>query len=328
MLTVPLLLAALGAEGVLRLLSRNRAPKDDAELRRRLAESQKAEVNVVTTGNLKGLVVPSDLPGVIYELKPSRRWVFQGGFTQTNALGLRGPEIATEKPPRTLRVAALGDSVLFGWAVNQDRIYTTLLESRLADAVPGRAVQILNFGTPGYNSMQEAALLDGKAERFGPDVVLVQYVLNDWAAPFFVPDPDKGGIVEKSVLFKLLSERLGHNAERDYPEQGFDRAMDAIGRIGRTVHAHGQRGILCIYPQPTSADDIARIRSTAEASGMRYVDLYGPFESYYRAHGLKGIEDLYVKPSDPHPNTDGHALIADVLAPVLAEELRTAASAN
>ena len=39
----------------------------------------------------------------------------------TNALGLREREIATPKPPGTVRVLLLGDSFVFGWGVAADR---------------------------------------------------------------------------------------------------------------------------------------------------------------------------------------------------------------
>lgn len=320
-LTVPLAFALLLVEGGLRWRRPATAPESRKELQDRLKESSREEVKVVTTGNLKGLVVPSSLQGVIYELKPDHRWIFQGGFTQTNHEGMRSRDVARAKPAGTLRVAGLGDSVMFGWGVDQDVTYMSRLESSLARSLPGRSVEVLNFAVPGYNTVQEAALLAGKAQAFSPDVVLVGYVLNDWAAPFFLPDEEKGGIIEKSELFRLLSERLGRNAEKEYTGQGLDKALAALERIGKETRAKGQSAILFVFPQPASGDTLDQIRKTAQGAGMIYVDMYQPFADYFKARGLKGIEDLFVKPGDPHPNAPGHELIAKVLAPVIAEAL-------
>jgi len=320
-LTVPLGFALLLVEGFLRWRRPIAAPESRKELEDRLKESSREEVKVVTTGNLKGLVVPSSLPDVIYELKPDHRWIFQGGFTETNHEGMRSREVARAKPAGTLRVAGMGDSVMFGWGVDQNLTYMSRLEPALAGSVPGRSVEVLNFAVPGYNSMQEAALFEGKAQGFSPDVVLVGYVLNDWAAPFFLPNEDKGGIIEKSELFRLLSERLGRNAEKEYAGQGLDKAMAAIARIGKETRARGERAILFVFPQLADDATIDEIRKTAVGAGFVYVDMYKPFADHFKERGLKGLEDLFVKPGDPHPNAEGHELIAKVLAPVIAEAL-------
>jgi lysophospholipase L1-like esterase len=314
---LPLVITGILAELVLRAVRARQAPTDGTALSRRLAESAKTEVRVVTTGNLKGLVEPSNLEGVVYELKPSRQWVFQGGRTATNSHGFRGHEYALEKPPGTARIVGLGDSIMFGWGVNQEETYTNLLEHDLG--TPVRAVEVLNLAVPGFNTMQEAALLEGKGLAFSPDVVLVNYCLNDWAAPFFLPG-EKGGIIEKSVLFQLLSERLGRNAEHEYTAmQGMDKVKTALDEIGRLGKQHHFQPVLFIYPQPLDAAEQQHLRGMAEAAGLRYVDLYAPFERYYREHNLSGIEALAIKAGDMHPNPEGHRLIAGILKPTLAE---------
>lgn len=317
MLLVPLALTGLLAELALRAARGRHAPADAAALGRRLAESAQTEVRVISTGNLKGLVEPSPTEGVVYDLKPSREWVFQGARTATNSHGFRGHEYTLLKPAGTTRIVGLGDSVMFGWGVDQDAIYTHLLEQELGTAA--RRVQVLNLAVPGYNTMQEAALLKAKGLAFAPDVVLVNYCLNDWAAPFFLPN-EGGGIVEKSVLFQLLSVRLGRNAEREYTAmQGTDKVVAALGEIGRLGQERRIPVIFYAYPQPLAEAEQRRLRQIAEAAGLRYVDFYAPFERYYREHGLPGIEGLAVKAGDVHPNPEGHRLIANILKPKLAE---------
>jgi len=66
----------------------------------------------------------------------------------------------------------------------------------------------------------------------------------------------------------------------------------------------------------------AVIRGLAVQNGFSYVDMYSPFEDYYRAHGLKGLADLYVEPLDGHPNAEGHRLIAEALEPAVESALR------
>ena len=182
------------------------------ELDRKLALSKRMEVSVVTTGNLAGLIQPSDAPGVIYELKPSRRWQFQGALTQTNEHGFRGDDWPVAKGSSTLRVVGIGDSVMFGWGVDGAATYMTRLERMLQ--IPGKTVEVLNCAVPGYNTSQEVATLEQRCLRFEPDVILIGYCTNDWAAPFFVKDPARGGLIESSVLLNWIQERRRERARR------------------------------------------------------------------------------------------------------------------
>jgi len=46
-------------------------------------------------------------------------------------------------------------------------------------ALTGKKIKVLNFGVPGYNMAQELEVLRAKALRFKPDLVILQYCIND-----------------------------------------------------------------------------------------------------------------------------------------------------
>ena len=58
----------------------------------------------------------------------------------TNSLGLRGPEI--DSPKKHLRVLCLGDSVTFGWGVEEQNAYPALLQQKIM-------AEVINAGVPG-----------------------------------------------------------------------------------------------------------------------------------------------------------------------------------
>ena len=134
-LLVPVAVVVIGVELGLRAVRPGGQPQSRAALDRKLEESERTEVRVVTTGNLKGLIQPSANRDLVYELKPDRRWVFQGADTRTNRHGMRGPERTLEKPGDTLRVVGIGDSVMFGWGVDQQRSFMAVLERELHGAL-------------------------------------------------------------------------------------------------------------------------------------------------------------------------------------------------
>lgn len=148
-------------------------------------------------------VGPSDfLP---YEFVPGRAGEFEGAAVSINTLGLRGPETTVEKPPKTFRIAGLGDSILFGWGVPEEATWLRQLEARLnATATAGWRYEALNFGAPGYNTRMEAECLRLKAMAFAPDLVVVHFCGNDLQPPFFLRERPNYASLGRSFLWERL----------------------------------------------------------------------------------------------------------------------------
>jgi lysophospholipase L1-like esterase len=123
----------------------------------------------------------------IFAPHPSRGWAlvprasddWMGVPVTINEQGLRGPVRAIPKPAGVQRVLFLGDSVTFGFQLEDD-----------ADTLPAQAevllrqqlalkVEAINGGVGGYSPWQEARLLVEDGLAYEPDVVVVNFVLND-----------------------------------------------------------------------------------------------------------------------------------------------------
>ena len=65
---------------------------------------------------------------MVYELKPGLDGRFQDQPLKTNSHGMRDREYPREKPDGVVRIAGLGDSVMFGWGVGQGEAYLDVLE--------------------------------------------------------------------------------------------------------------------------------------------------------------------------------------------------------
>lgn len=318
------------AELGLRFWGKPPTPLDLKTLQDRLDESARTEVAVITTSNLKGMLLPSPWEDVVYELKPNRRWIHYGVPVETNSRGFRGREYSQEKPPGTIRIIGVGDSVMFGWRVRANASYMSLLEGRLTGS-GGPTVEVLNFGVPGYNTIQEAGLFREKGLRFEPDILLINYVPNDWQAPLYLKNPkDNNDLILRSELVRFLSRRLHRNVEKDdnlrHPRlAGGIAALDALGRIAAEHHV---KVVLFIYPEGIEPESETRLKATAATNGFIWVDMDTAVREYYHAHPTKGRRDLWVAPDDGHPNEEGHRLIADTLEPVLAGLVKEAATAG
>lgn len=83
----------------------------------------------------------------------------------TNADRLRGPAIAPKPAAGVLRIAAVGDSVTFGWGEPAERSYPALLQAELQRR--GRVVEVLNCGVPGQMPQTMARWLSVMGPQLG-----------------------------------------------------------------------------------------------------------------------------------------------------------------
>ena len=114
-------------------------------------------------------------------LAPGYDGWFAGVPVHINALGFRDRrDYALDKPPNTLRILVLGDSVTFGHGTLDDTTYPYLLEQRLRGWRPDVNWEVWNLGVPGYNTRQELDYLKEIGPRAQPDVVVVGFFPNDF----------------------------------------------------------------------------------------------------------------------------------------------------
>jgi hypothetical protein len=120
-----------------------------------------------------------DLDGRLFELKPDLD-IRLGSFQlRSNAQGARGPALAVPKPADVFRIVVLGDSVVFGWGVDDEVTFVRRLEQEWRPAAGGKRLEVVNLGLPQYDTHQELASLRETGLALQPDVVLLVYVVND-----------------------------------------------------------------------------------------------------------------------------------------------------
>jgi hypothetical protein len=160
---------------------------------------------------------------------PGARWLQEneGSATiQINRFGFRSKEVELEKPPRTLRVAVLGDSYTEALQVPMEKRFTEVAEAELAHRLR-QSVQILNFGMEGYGTAQELMTFRYHVLQYRPDVVVLQFfaandVVNnskplekDPARPYF---QFRGDRLELDTSYRIYNEawfrRWGLSASR------------------------------------------------------------------------------------------------------------------
>ena len=118
-------------------------------------------------------------PGAGYTLmKPGSHYEWQGIPVDINSHGLRGPETTYEKPPSTIRILNLGDSVAMGWGVDEEKTYGRGLELLLNEQSTGNLrYEVINAGVPGWNLENALAYLQAEGLKYEPDLLLLDLTI-------------------------------------------------------------------------------------------------------------------------------------------------------
>lgn len=144
----------------------------------------------------------SSNPYLRYELVPG----VNSGKISINSDGFRGPEYTVIKPANTFRIIMLGDSETFSYMLSQNESLAAQLEGQLNQNSMSLHYEVLNFGVEGYCIFQEMEMLKTKGLKYNPDLVILNYVLND-------PEPgeyyfQKTFFMRHSALVRYFSYRI------------------------------------------------------------------------------------------------------------------------
>ena len=297
-----------------------------AEVGLRLANPLGVEFFSLLPYHMQGMI---DHPQLGYAHPRSVSYQLGKNRVSLNSHGHRDDEMPVDKPAGERRILVLGDSVAFGWGVDQGEDFPARLEARLRQETRDRW-QVINSGVNGYNSEQEAIYFATEGIRFSPDVVLLVLVSND-AEPIFDPNAvtwrrhptwpsslpellerarSLSYLDQATKLFQRMEEvkPLGPNDPRpsvtDHPR--WQVALDALTSIGRLC----DREQIPLLVALLGADE--RAEAALRQAGIATISL-GPSWSSVAPEGR------YVSRIDAHPSPAVHEQIAMQLMKELSE---------
>ncbi len=305
----------------------------------------------------KDLVTPNPDPEIVYNLKPNLNGRFGVNRLVTNSRSMRGPEVELAKRPGVLRVAGVGDSVLFGWGVEYQDTALYQLGLILAKRL-GRPVQTLNFGCPSYNTAVEVATYRKKVRAFKPDLAVLIFVANDFGMPSMLLEPVELFTLHHFYLLEQLRRRLGALTREAGDEREFvfmskrhQAGLDAEGQRRRQslaerlepvframtgeravagylrdwasmLHKDGVPGVVVYYPNMVKPlpDNVRHVLAAAGQAGLNVIDMTPIYRKWLAAHGEHRMKDaLWVDAEDSHPNHTSNRLIAQAIADLVLE---------
>lgn len=237
-----------------------------------------------------------------------------------NSDGLRDRDYPVERDGHSRRIIFLGDSLTFGWGVEEPDTFATLLEGRLNNEIP---VEIINFGTGNYNTTQEVSLFLEKGLKYTPDAVVLFYFIND-AEP--IPEKSSLAFLANFRLttfywsrFKQLAARWSPGKTfKDYyrdlyleDQQGWMETRDSFLELARISQKKDIDLRVVVLPElhnlveyPFSQQH-EQLTEFLQANGIEVLDLAPLLTDQTDPHSL------WVALDDAHPNARAHRLIAD-----------------
>jgi hypothetical protein len=252
-----------------------------------------------------------------------------------NALGYRDLPRAVPKPPGVHRVLNLGDSFAWGASVEFEDAYPQRLERSLARRRKEKW-EVVNLALPGMATVDEAAQLSTEGEAYGPDVVVLGYVLNDSedadaaearrAADWAQPRHPAPRLADRSALLRLVRHRVWATIENRrrisgylsmYGDDvaGWKAGRDALKSMGAWSRQHGVPFVVVIFPlfgNPLDegypfAEIHAKVARAATEAGARVIDLLPSYR------GLRWDLLVVNGADDEHPNEIAHRIASDVI---------------
>ncbi|HEX5759251.1 MAG TPA: GDSL-type esterase/lipase family protein, partial [Thermoanaerobaculia bacterium] len=265
---------------------------------------------------------PSQRPGLVEEHRPGAEALLMGARVRIDERGFRHADPATEarRRPGERVVAALGDSLTFGWGVDEADTWPDQLERLLRRRCPDGGATVLNAGIGNSNTGMHRARYEELVRPLRPDWVILGWFIND-AEP--APVPSENPLLWRSALAGLFSTRWRQGAEvhlRDFrayygglyrgDQPGWRAARQALRALGARLRQDGAAATLLLLPElheprafVSFAEIYGQVAKEAHAAGFEVIDSSPAFPP--------GAGDrFWVSPTDAHPNAAAHRIFA------------------
>ncbi len=275
-----------------------------------------------------------------------------GYHIRINRHGHRGPDYPVEKPPGVFRILGLGDSLTFGWGVEEDQIFLNVMKERLLEE--GYRVEVLNAAVPAWHSVQSLHYFQKEGVRFQPDLVVMSFFVDDvYYAKIesFLKGEiaqrtreeeaeiarHKGGTASMLRLYNIwFNYRRLRRASRElirrnpYPDfkserkalrRDFDKDPELVAGVEKVVSEWAEirekLGVPIIFSFIPAGGSLNAPAYQGDSRALRKASLASGFPFLDVIPLFEKEPDprkLYLLPRDGHVSAAGHAVIGEALA--------------
>jgi lysophospholipase L1-like esterase len=263
-------------------------------------------------------------PAYGFLMQPNQSVATRGKRFRINRAGLRGEDFAMPKPPGTLRIAFLGDSVTYGGgSVRDEDLFVNRVVGSL-DPLTLPRLEAVNISAPGWGVSNMAGFVNAVG-LFDSNLLVWVISAADLRRPYTE-------LAHYRFLAKKPMSRVYYAAwtsahklvdavrrARQSPARAFGRVevLEENVRVLRAtlaqLRAKSVPVAVVLVPGVRGYDsrqDVARFRDAAEDCATPFLDTAAAFTG-------KQLRAAYI--DDIHLSAQGHAIVAGAIGPFLGE---------
>lgn len=254
-----------------------------------------------------------------------------------NSAGWRDLEHPLAKPPGTFRILGLGDSYLWGQGVRREDVCLIRLEGILNERLAPHRFETINSGLFAMNTVMERDSLREQGLQYSPDLVIVHFVLNDVEEDVHRAGPKVEFFSDYTATYLRPDWLARHSHAWGWARQRWLKATKGRAYVQQAVRSfdEGSRQWLSCRQALIDIRDLCR----QHGAGLLVVifpffhELNGdyPFQPIHdavgrhcRAHNIPVLDlrdayrawngpELWVHPTDQHPNEIAHGIAAEAI---------------
>jgi len=240
-----------------------------------------------------------------------------------NRGGFRDTDHPLAKPPGRTRIILLGDSFSFGEGVRDGRTFFDRLVAHSSRDHAG-SVEWINMALSGMDAVTSRNLFRETAAAYRPDLVIFQWNTNDIDAA----DPEHMKNIGRdyarmvgdaqrirwSALYRYVWLSLHRLAlsrrmiEMQTDPERMRASFDQVAELAREVEARSAGFVVLIFPELVAFDTypyrevVDALERFLDERDIAYLDVLPALMQHPAA-------DLWVHPTDHHPNALAHRLV-------------------
>lgn len=270
---------------------------------------------------------------LIDELKPNSEILLYGILQKKHepikikisSQGLRDKEYSLHKDLGVFRIVGLGDSNTFGLGVELENIFLKELERKLNENF-NTHYEVINFGVPGYCTLQQIESLKTKAIYYEPDLVLIGFKSGDFSClpKHKLGETGIGKHIKSIRFFKEGYRDVGikfvktlNTGQEETPltsvftQEETKNSINALKELVTLLKGKKMKLLIIVLP------DESGIQKLPEEHYSLLKSLED--DNIVIERILTSEEDLFLKTYPDHPNEKGHELIANEIFMILKE---------
>ena len=256
-----------------------------------------------------------------------------------NSLGNRNSDLINPKSENEIRIHIVGSSLVMGWGVKQDNIFSSRLETKLNRFINNSSVndisnvKIINSGVMNTNTEYHVESAIYNFKKIKPDIIILGYFIDDSK----LLTKNKLTPILKytyflSFLYKKIESYLYFGTLQDYYAKindenglGWKKTEKAIYKLKKFCKINNVRFVIILLPdfQDFSNKDrleeiYLNVLNRINKINISTINTYESLKKKYE----KNPKSSWISKDDPHPDGKAHDIISnDILIFILEKNL-------